>query len=100
MKLNIGAVAAASALLWSGAVLTTGIINVFRPKYGREFLQMVSSIYPGYRARPELRQVAIGSAYAVLDGATGGALFAWLYNRLASECASSECRGGREADAA
>lgn len=86
MKLNVTAVAATSALLWSGAVLITGVANVIEPGYGREFLQMVASIYPGYKARPKMSQVAVGSAYAVVDGAVGGALFAWLYNCFASEC--------------
>lgn len=85
MKLNVSAAAAVSALLWSGAVFIVGIANVVQPRYGREFLRLVASIYPGYKARPELSQVAIGTAYAVVDGAVGGALYAWLYNRFLSE---------------
>ena len=34
---------------------------------------MMESVYPGYKARPELRQAAIGGAYAAVDGALGGA---------------------------
>jgi len=86
MKLNITAVAAASALVWSGSVFIVGIANVVQPRYGREFLELVASIYPGYRARPKLSQVAVGTAYAVVDGAVGGALCAWLYNSFASKC--------------
>jgi hypothetical protein len=86
MKLNVGAVAATSALLWSGAVLITGVANIFRPQYGKEFLQMAASIYPGYKGRPEFSDVAVGTAYAALDGAVGGAIFAWLYNRIACRC--------------
>ncbi len=86
MKLSIRAVAVSSALLWGGAVLVTGVANVFQRRYGREFLRMVASIYPGYKGRPEVRDVAVGAAYATLDGAVGGALFAWLYNCFASGC--------------
>lgn len=86
MKLDVRAVAVSSALLWCGAVLTAGVANVVQPRYAREFLQWVASIYPGYKARPRLSQVAIGTAYAALDGAVGGALFACLYNCFASEC--------------
>lgn len=86
MKLNIRAAAAASALVWGGAVLIVGVANVIQPRYGREFLELVASIYPGYKARPRFSQVAVGTAYAVVDGAVGGALCAWLYNRLASRC--------------
>lgn len=85
MKLSIRATAATSALLWGGAVLVVGIANVIRPRYGREFLRLVASIYPGYQARPTFGHIAVGTAYAVVDGATGGALFAWLYNRLSPE---------------
>jgi hypothetical protein len=82
MKLNVKAVAATSALLWGGCVFATGVANVVQPKYGREFLRMMESIYPGYKARPEMKQVAVGTGYAAVDGFLGGALFAWLYNRL------------------
>ncbi len=86
MKLNIRAAAAASALVWGGAVLIVGVANVIQPRYGREFLELVASIYPGYKARPRFSQVAVGTAYAAVDGAVGGAFCAWLYNRFASKC--------------
>ncbi len=86
MKLNIRAAAAASALIWSGCVFIVGVANLSHPQYGREFLQVVSSIYPGYKAQRRLNQVAVGTAYAALDGAVGGALCAWLYNCFVSKC--------------
>ncbi len=86
MKLSIRAAAATSALVWSGAVFIVGVVNLAEPRYGREFLQLVSSIYPGYKARRRLSQVAVGTGYAALDGAVGGALCAWLYNRFVSRC--------------
>jgi hypothetical protein len=82
-KLDVKACAAASAVLWSGTVFTVAVVSTFRPRYGKEFLQLVSSIYPGYKARRTLGQAAIGASYAALDGAAGGALFALLYNRFA-----------------
>jgi hypothetical protein len=81
-KLSVKAVATTSALIWSGAVLSVGIANALQPDYGGEFLKMVSSIYPGYKARPTAGQVAVGASYAAVDGAVGGALFAWLYNQF------------------
>lgn len=80
MRMNIKATAAASALLWSGAVLTVGIANMIQPRYGRDFLRLLASIYPGYHARRSINDVLVGSAYAAVDGAVGGALCAWLYN--------------------
>lgn len=85
MKLSVRAAATASALLWGGAVLVVGIANVIQPRYGREFLRLIASIYPGYHARPSLGDVAVGTGYAAVDGAFGGALCAWLYNQLASD---------------
>ncbi len=86
MKLSVRAAAISSALMWSGCVFFVGVVNVVQPRYGREFLRLVSSIYPGYKARPRLSQVAVGTAYAAVDGAVGGALCALLYNRLVSKC--------------
>ena len=85
MKLNTRAVSASCALLWGGAILTVGVANLIRPRYGHEFLRVVASIYPGYRARPTFSNIAVGTAYALVDGAVGGALCAWLYNRFVPE---------------
>lgn len=80
MKLSVKAMAAASGLLWGSAVLTVGVANLIQPRYGKEFLRLVASIYPGYHGRPTISEVAVGTGYAVVDGAVGGAICAWLYN--------------------
>jgi hypothetical protein len=81
MKLNVKAVAFASAVLWGIlAMFLTGVANLIWPSYGQNFLQLMASVYPGYSATPSFLQVIIGSLYGVADGAIGGALFAWLYN--------------------
>jgi hypothetical protein len=85
MKLDIKAMATACGLLWGGAVLTVGVVNYIKPSYGTKFLRTVASVYPGYHARATPRQLAVGGAYAAVDGAIAGALCAWLYNRFASE---------------
>jgi hypothetical protein len=85
MKINIGAAAASMALLWGGAVLTVGLINLARPRYGKFFLRGVASVYPGYKDKAEPAQVAIGTAYALVDGAACGAIYGWLYNQFAKE---------------
>lgn len=97
MKLNIRAAAITGALVWGGSVLIVGVANLARPQYGRKFLQLTASIYPGYKARPSFGQVAVGTGYALVDGAVGGALCAWLYNRLApmDEAPGAEDEGDR-----
>ena len=82
-RLDPKAMAVTSALMWSGAVLGVGVANLFRSSYGKDFLALVSSIYPGYKGRHSGKQVAVAAGYAAVDGAVTGALFAWLYNRLA-----------------
>jgi hypothetical protein len=83
MKLAIGALAITAAILWGGAVLFCGIMNLLWPSYGVAFLHLVSSIYPGYHATRSLGSVVVGTLYAILDGAVCGLLFGWLYNRFA-----------------
>ena len=81
MKLNVKATAFASAVLWGVlAMFLTGVANLIWPSYGQSFLQLMASVYPGYRATPSFLQVIIASLYGVVDGAIGGALFAWFYN--------------------
>ena len=44
----------------------------------------MASVYPGYDATASFGQVIVGTLYALLDGAVGGAVVAWVYNRLAA----------------
>lgn len=82
MKFNIGALALAVGLFWGGAILLVGVSNLIWPGYGRAFLLLVASIYPGYSGGTSFGQVLIGTGYGLVDGAIGGAVFAWLYNWL------------------
>jgi len=83
VKLSLKSTAFAAAVLWGGAVLMVTSINMFRPGYGAEFLRMISSVYPGYQPIASVREVLIGTSYALLDGAVAGLVFAWLYNLCA-----------------
>jgi hypothetical protein len=83
MRLDIKAMALAIGLLWGGAMLVMSAANLVWPTYGRAFLDMIASVYPGYTGAATAGQVVVGSLYGFVDGAIGGALLAWLYNRLA-----------------
>jgi ABC-type nitrate/sulfonate/bicarbonate transport system permease component len=83
MNLSICALMITAVVLWGGAVLFCGIANLIWPAYGVAFLQVVSSVYPGYHATRSLGSVVIGTLYALLDGAICGLLIGWLYNRFA-----------------
>jgi hypothetical protein len=97
MRLNVKAMAVAIGILWGAVVLLTALVNMSRPEYGRAFLQILVSIYPGYRAAGAVGDLAVGVLYALLDGAVFGVALAWLYNRLLGESAAVGGEVKREA---
>ena len=82
MRLSIKSLTITAAILWGGAVLLAGIANLIWPSYAAAFLQVVDSIYPGYHAGQGFGSVIVGTLYAIVDGAIGGLLFGWIYNRV------------------
>lgn len=80
MKVSLRAVAIAAGVLWGGAILFLGLINLASPSYGLSFLQMVSSVYPGFHVSRTIGDVLTGAVYALIDGAVAGLVFGWLYN--------------------
>jgi ABC-type phosphate transport system permease subunit len=83
MKLNLKALTAALAILWAGLVLVVGVASLIWPGYGKTFLQVLASIYPGYAASGSFGDVIVGSLYALVDAAVVGFIFGWLYNLIA-----------------
>jgi hypothetical protein len=82
MKFNTKALALSSAILWGLAMLVTGLANLIWGNYGQQFLQLMSSVYPGYHATRSITDVFVGTLYGAADGLVGGAIFAWLYNQF------------------
>jgi hypothetical protein len=83
MKVSTRSLTITLALFWGGTVFFVAFLNYLSPPYGKAFLDMVSSVYPGYKSVGSLSSVAVGTLYALVDGAVGGVIFAWLYNRFA-----------------
>ena len=83
MKLKVTALMIAAGLLWGGAILVVAWANLIWPDYGRAFLELCASIYPGYKPGTGAGSVITGALYALVDGGIGGALLAWLYNLFA-----------------
>jgi len=83
MRLNVTALALAAGLIWGAAVLMVATANLVWPTYGRAFLDLAASVYPGYQPATGAGSVVTGTLYGLVDGAIAGALFAWLYNALA-----------------
>ena len=82
MKFDIRALALAFGLIWGAGIFIVGVANLASPGYGGVFLQLLASVYPGYSGTASFGQVVIATLYGLVDGAIGGAVFAWLYNWL------------------
>jgi len=80
MKLSVKSLTITAGLFCGGCVLMTGLVNLAIPSYGTVFLQCVSSIYPGFHNSRSFVDVLVGMGYGLVDGAIGGAIFAWIYN--------------------
>jgi len=83
MKLNVAALAIAGAIIWGASVFLVTLANLAVPSYGVMFLNMIAALYPGYHVGAGFGALLIGTAYALVDGAIGGALLGWLYNLVA-----------------
>ena len=81
MRLSVKGLALTGAVLWGAVVFLVGIGHLAVPSYGVAFLEVVASIYPGYSVGG-FGSVIVGTLYALVDGAIGGAVLAWLYNRF------------------
>ena len=90
MKLSLKAIAISGALVWGGAILLVGLINLSRPGYGLDFLQMTSSVYPWFHDSHTLSSVLIGTIDGLVDGAIAALIFAALYNTFAGHQTHSQ----------
>jgi len=88
MRFSLRAITIAGGLVWGGAILLVGLMNLARPGYGLDFLQMTSSVYPWFHASHTLRSVVIGTLDGFVDGGIAAFLFAWLYNTIAGRFGS------------
>ena len=89
MRFNVIALSATAALFWGAAILIVASANLIWPPYGRAFLELAASIYPGYHPSPAIGSVITGTLYGLVDGAIAGAIFGWLYNFLSRQLPSS-----------
>ena len=82
LQLSLKATAIAAGLVWGGAILIVGLINLADPSYGMNFIQMTSSVYPWFHASRSIGNVVIGTVDGLIDGAIAGLIFALLYNAV------------------
>lgn len=87
MKLNTKAFALTCGLWWGfGLLLLTWWMMSFDGATGEPTL--IGRIYRGFNLSPG--GSVVGFLWAFADGAMGGAIFAWLYNRLSEYFLSSK----------
>jgi hypothetical protein len=85
MKLNVKAFALTCGLLWGiGLFVFTWWIIAFDGATGE--VTFIGRIYRGYSISPG--GSFIGLIWALFDGLIGGAIFAWLYNLIATRLPS------------
>ena len=82
MQLSIKGTAIAGGLLWGAAILLVGLINLVRPEFGMNFLNVMTSVYPWFHSSHTIGSVIIGTVDGLIDGAIAGCIFAWLYNAM------------------
>ena len=79
-KLDSKAFGLAFGILWAAGVVFMGLTAMFC-SWAQPFVDMLSPLYVGYSAT--VAGVLIGAIWGFLDGFIGGAVLAWLYNKLA-----------------
>jgi hypothetical protein len=80
MKLSPKALAVTLGVLWGGAMLILGGLNMVIPPYGADILVVMGSVNPGIYGAGTMSEALMGGAYGAIDGALGGLLIAWIYN--------------------
>ena len=89
MRLSVKAFALSLGILWGAVVFLVGIGHLIWPGYGTAMLELAASIYPGYSVGG-FGSVIVGTLYAFVDGAIGGAILAWLYNAVQGTAAAAQ----------
>ena len=82
MRLNVKAFALTAGILWGAAVcLATLWLLAFG--YQGQLISTLDHFYLGYSY--SVVGAFIGLFWGFVDGLIGGAVFAWLYNKIAGE---------------
>jgi len=80
MTLNPKAFALACGTTWAIGVILLALIALFADGYGSSIISLLSTVYRGYR--PDIPGAIIGGIWGFVDGAIGGYIFAWFYNKF------------------
>lgn len=78
MDLSMKGLSQALGLAWGGGMVLLGLMATLG--WGRPAVDLIGSVYLGFA--PTLPGTMIGGVWGFVDGALGGVVIAWLYNRL------------------
>lgn len=79
-KLSVRAFALACGIIWGLGLLIIVLIAMASEGYGGAFIEAISSIYLGVAVSAKGAFLVL--LWGFIDGFIGGAIFAWLYNKL------------------
>ena len=71
MRINVIALSATAALFWSAAILVVASANLIWPTYGRAFLELAASMYPGYHPSPAIGSIITADTAPKVTGSLG-----------------------------
>ena len=80
MHFDLKGMALAAGMTWGVGMFLLGLTSTYFG-WGTALTEMFSSFYIGYA--PTLVGSIIGGVWGFVDGAIGGAVFAFLYNKFA-----------------
>lgn len=79
MKLSVKGFALTGGIIWGVSMFLLTLISLWRGHGGH--VGLLNTVYLGYTV--SYIGSVVGLAYGFVDGLITGAIFAWLYNRLA-----------------
>lgn len=82
MRLSVKGFTIAGALTWGIGVFLASLVAILKPGWGSGWMELLGALYPGVDGAG-FGALVLATLYALVDGAIGCAVFAWLYNRFA-----------------
>ena len=79
-KLSIRGLSLTLGLFWGIGNFIVGIMAIYG--WGQAYVNTLGSLYIGFA--PTWPGAFVGLGWAFVDGLVGGAIFAWLYNKISS----------------
>jgi len=79
VKLDIKAFGLSLGIVWGVGMFLLGLMVLFC-NWGSSLVGVMSSVYIGYK--PTFLGSLIGGIWGFFDAGIGGAIIAWLYNKL------------------